>query len=201
MAQAWPLFCASVLPSASSLDYWFQAGVRWFAKWPCLSYLLHTTGVRRTNRYKVCLASEPQKEAYIAVMCLSDELFQSLFLLSWLHKVNTLIYKASRGFSLRDTFGSQDIATKGHSTLWRYCMYCGVRGIHFSSLFVCCSSVSGPSARGQKKNEVELGNQCDLIKKMLIMHFLHASLIQFQMYSYLILRSILQVRPVFLSPF
>lgn len=65
-----PLFDTPTLPSAFSLDYWFQAGVRWFCKTTCPSCLLHTTGARKTNRYKVWLLSPRKGPVLLSCACL-----------------------------------------------------------------------------------------------------------------------------------
>lgn len=107
----------------------------------------------------VWLLSSRRRPVLLSCVCLMS-CSRVCFSLSWLHKVNTLINKASSRFSFRGIFGSQDIATKGNSALWRHCRYFGDgdRDFTFLPYFFCCSSVGGIFARGQTRDGLELGN-------------------------------------------
>lgn len=68
-----PLFDTPTLPSAFSLDYWFQAGVRWFAKRHALPVCFTPRGgggARKTNRYKVWLLSPRKGPVLLSCACL-----------------------------------------------------------------------------------------------------------------------------------
>lgn len=159
-----PLF--DIPPSAFFLGYWFQARVRWFAEWPAFPVCFTPRGRREQIGTKSGFWAL-EGGLYCCHVLACWDVPELVFSFSWFDKVRELIYKDLCRFSFGGVFGSQNIAAKGHSTLWRcYWSLCG--GHHFSSLSFCGWSMSATS---NQRAEEEWDRTLTFVRMMSIMRF------------------------------
>lgn len=152
-----PLFDGPMFPSAFFLGYWFQAGVRWFAKWPAFPVCFTPRGRGEQIGTKSGSWALERGLYCCHVLVWWDVTGFVFFSFSWLDKVKELIYKALSRFSFGSVFGSQDRAAKGNSTFWRYC-WCleggeGITSLPYPSV---APAWVAPLTREQKRNGIEL---------------------------------------------
>lgn len=147
-----PLF--DTPPSAFFLGYWFQARVRWFAKWPTFPVCFTPRGRREQIGTKSGFWAL-EGGLYCCHVLACWDVPELVFSFSWFDKVRELIYKDLCRFSFGGVFGSQNIAAKGNSTL-RRCYWSlpgGITSLPYPSV---AEAWVPPLTREQKRNGIGL---------------------------------------------